>query len=203
MIFEIFIVSKNFFILKDPCENVVCGNDQSCVAGECVCNKTGYEKIPVDGECVDIDECSNDPCEYDEKCENVPGSYECVQSTVFMRAATSATTQAGCGEGFESDDYGECFDIDECQNNNGGCPAMCINLYGSFMCYNDFDKEQPLCHHFTIVDPSIDPYGYKCGCYEGYDLCEDGFTCTCTGNEYVPKPDNSIVCDRCQFSYRS
>ena len=106
-----------------------------------------------------------------------------------------------CPPGFEHDGY-ECVDIDECQNDNGGCAAMCINLLGDFKCYDNYDSERPLCHHYTIVDPTIDPYGYECGCYEGYELCEDGFTCTCTGNQYVAKSDPSVECGQCQFDYR-
>ena len=80
---------------------------------------------------------------------------------------------------------------------------MCINLYGDFKCYESYDKERPLCHHYTVIDPSIDPYGYECGCYEGYELCEDGFTCTCTGNQYVAKSDATVECGQCgQFDYR-
>lgn len=193
------------FILKDACDNVVCGFDQECNGGDCVCTKgEGWHTVPVAGMCSDIDECENElACNDDEVCMNLPGSFECVAvPTVPQLAPSKQVSPSICPSGFEHDGV-ECVDIDECQDNNGGCPGMCINLYGDFICYESFDSERPLCHHFTNIDADIVPYGYECGCYEGYELCDDGFTCTCTGNQYIQKIDETLECGSCQFDYRS
>jgi len=192
--------SSGVCTLKDACDNVVCGIDQECNAGNCVCTKgDGWNTVPVDGFCSDLNECENElACNEGESCINLPGSFECVPVPTVPQLAP--TVPSMCPSGFEHDGD-ECVDIDECQENNGGCPGMCINLYGDFMCYESFDSERPLCHHFTKIDAGIVPYGYECGCYEGYELCEDGFTCTCTGNQYVKKIDDSLDCGSCQFDY--
>jgi len=191
----------NVCTLKDACDNVKCGPSQECNGGDCVCTKgEGWHTVPVAGMCSDIDECENElTCNEDEICMNLPGSFEC--AAVPTAAPVAAPTMPSvCPSGFEHDGV-ECVDIDECQDNNGGCPGMCINLYGDSMCYESFDSERPLCHHFTNIDAGIVPYGYECGCYEGYELCDDGFTCTCTGNQYIQKVDESLECGSCQFDY--
>ena len=40
-------------------------------------------------------------------------------------------------------------EINECQDGNSSCEQVCVNTIGS----------------------------YECGCYEGYRLSQDGFTC--------------------------
>ncbi|XP_077997473.1 epidermal growth factor-like protein 8 [Glandiceps talaboti] len=54
-----------------------------------------------------------------------------------------------CQPGYELNDDGECEDIDECEENNGGCEHDCENTEGS----------------------------YHCECDEGYRLGDDGRTC--------------------------
>jgi hypothetical protein len=95
--------------------------------------------------------------------------------------------QEGCLKGFDYDDYGGCSDVDECQTDNGGCHAMCMNFYGSFHCYEDLGIETKLCHHDYVSDPNA-PYGagYRCTCYDGYKLCLDGFTCVAIDASNIP-----------------
>lgn len=175
---------------KNPCEGVVCGPSQECRLGNCHCTLgVGY-----DNDCLDIDECLADPCTSKETCFNTIGSYTC-------EPIPTTPPPTVCDTGFEENEYGDCVDTDECQHNNGDCEGMCINLYGSHLCYTHYAQERPLCHHFTIDDPSNMPYGYSCGCYEGYQLCEDGFTCTCLGNNFDPESDGSVDCCTGQFAY--
>ena len=65
----------------------------------CKCNK-GYRGDGV--ECQDIDECQKGSasCDENKKCQNTPGSYDCV-----------------CKDGFLTKNNGECKDIDECDEN--------------------------------------------------------------------------------------
>ena len=69
-----------------------------------------------------LDECAENPriC-LNGRCENVPGSFECV-----------------CEEGFSSSAVGPfCVDMDEC-GQNGMCDnGKCINMDGSFKCVCD------------------------------------------------------------------
>ena len=103
-----------------------------------------------------------------------------------------------CQPGFTWDsDYEECLDIDECQFNNGNCPAMCMNLFGSYYCYEHMSEETKLCHHNFVVDKEKYDYGYKCLCYPGFHLCRDGFTCYRKdyGIDLVLMRDFSIECN--------
>lgn len=69
-----------------------------------------------------MDECAENPriC-LNGRCENIPGSFECV-----------------CEEGFSSSAVGPfCVDMDEC-GQTGMCDnGKCINMDGSFKCVCD------------------------------------------------------------------
>lgn len=71
---------------------------------------------------LDLDECAENPriC-LNGRCENIPGSFECV-----------------CEEGFSSSAVGPfCVDMDEC-GQTGMCDnGKCINMDGSFKCVCD------------------------------------------------------------------
>ncbi|CAG0896142.1 unnamed protein product, partial [Cyprideis torosa] len=82
----------------------------------CQCDE-GYQFLS--NTCVDIDECRTSPCSESQTCENIPGSYKCVQ--------------AECPSGFELIND-RCFDVNECLTNNGGCDHLCENLDGSHLC---------------------------------------------------------------------
>ncbi|XP_061400318.1 cubilin homolog [Musca vetustissima] len=70
---------------------------------------------------VDVDECeeSKNPCHAE--CINLPGSFKC----------------GPCPAGYTGNGM-NCYDIDECATNNGGCSSMplvrCINTEGSYLC---------------------------------------------------------------------
>ncbi|XP_050162090.1 latent-transforming growth factor beta-binding protein 2-like, partial [Myiozetetes cayanensis] len=73
-----------------------------------------------DGECVDIDECSNGTlCGPHAACHNLPGSFQCA-----------------CDPGYETPPHGHhCLDVDECETLRGVCGSeRCENVEGSFLC---------------------------------------------------------------------
>ena len=39
-----------------------------------------------------------------------------------------------CAEGFELEDVTTCVDVDECEENNGGCDHICVNKPGTYTC---------------------------------------------------------------------
>ena len=91
------------------------------------------DKKELRGKCRDIDGCVEYRgfCKGNLHCTNTVGSYIC-----------------GCRSGFEAFDamYGECMDINECENRNQ-CPAkaLCINTQGSFSCRCNDGYEGDLC----------------------------------------------------------
>ena len=71
-----------------------------------------------EGNCWDIDECTEMQHKCEGLCLNTKGSYAC------------ACTQ---GYSMSSDRY-TCIDKDECSVANGGCSHVCVNKAGSHSC---------------------------------------------------------------------
>ena len=104
----------------DDCElgTHSCPDGLKCIdlVGGYTCDCDQGFLINLTGQCSDIDECLNDPCEYG--CLNTPGSYECL-----------------CAQGYERLN-GLCQNVDECSksqvcNQN----ANCVDTIGSFECH--------------------------------------------------------------------
>lgn len=196
-----------------PCDFKTCGENSTCdkLDGNCVCN-TGFKKanetcIDVD-ECVEglLGLGGANPCSEDQQCVNTAGSFECidkmnavtepeivlapefsgteppvVETTEELTTTVIATTTT---EPPAPKPQGRCsVDVDECQVNNGGCSAMCMNYFCHHWCYEDIPQEKAACHHDSISTEvtSDNQKGYQCVCFNDnsnvYKLCEDEFTC--------------------------
>lgn len=187
----------------DPCDG--CGADQECDPGlrVCFCTDSGYLLNSATGVCEDVNECEEpsegsgivdyeNPCAEDETCENTIGSYTCVAAPIEVTTevvtepgtASEAVPQPNGGNSDTKND--ECTsnlsdgeDIDECQTNNGGCMGMCMNYFGSHLCYEELIDEAEFCHHNADMS-SEHLFGYNCTCFSPYDLCDDKFSCIAT-----------------------
>ncbi|XP_077996690.1 uncharacterized protein LOC144449997 [Glandiceps talaboti] len=95
-----------------------CSSTANCVntpgSYECKCSDgfvgNGYE------DCLDLNECLNDPCDSGAECHNTEGSYICL-----------------CKNGYVSVDD-TCRDIDECANSPCKMKEQCVNVPGSYQC---------------------------------------------------------------------
>ncbi|KAM4632911.1 thrombomodulin-like [Polymixia lowei] len=131
-----------------PGDNYRCVNT---VGGfQCVC-KRGYRS--VGGDCVDVDECADAPCEH--TCENKPGGYECScfdGYRVIPNTPNKCELHCGreecraecdpndelechCPAGYVADQRQDkvfCVDINECVMDY--CDQGCKNTYGGYVC---------------------------------------------------------------------
>ncbi|KYQ88578.1 EGF-like domain-containing protein [Tieghemostelium lacteum] len=82
----------------------------------CSC-PSGYT-LKGETQCIDNDECSQDPC--DQFCTNTPGSYYCTCAKEFVMDSNNVT----------------CSDRDECQENTHQCKgtSVCLNTIGGYQC---------------------------------------------------------------------
>ncbi|XP_069783386.1 adhesion G protein-coupled receptor E1-like isoform X2 [Narcine bancroftii] len=128
---------------------------------------SGYQIDPnSQTDCIDINECTNDPCKPSKKCINTVGSYRCT-----------------CKNGFRLSQY-SCKDINECDTFPCAQEATCQNTEGSFRCVcstgykhqtlsdknsicEDIDECESLpCGHHTICSNTLG--SYQCNCIPGF-----------------------------------
>ncbi|CAK9821391.1 THBS3 [Anthophora retusa] len=156
--------------------------------------------------CVDINECElTQPCYPGVRCINSSPGFRCEPCP----SGYNGSGVEGIGLEVAKSSKQICVDVDECQNNNGGCdPYMeCINLEGSFKCAcrPGFIGNQTVgCHPMHSVCPDfrtfcdvnaecicIDTNAYLCKCRVGW--AGDGTICDLDrDNDGIP--DRSLRC---------
>ncbi|XP_030621883.1 latent-transforming growth factor beta-binding protein 4 [Chanos chanos] len=198
----------NTCIDVNECEDPTRCPGQECVNSQgsyrCMSCKNGFSLL--NGQCKDIDECRQTPGPCDNgRCENTPGSYNCV-----------------CRPGFRLEDN-RCMDVNECENELQ-CPGKeCVNSVGSFKCVScalGFDVQNGQCQDVDecrqIPDPCPNgsceniPGSYRCLCRTGFRLegktCKDIDECErpqmCSPQSVCVNTDGSYRCD-CKPGYRS
>ena len=154
----------------------------NCHDGYMYTNGTGTD-------CINIDECSGDPCGCDVEdptcvatCTDNDGSYEC-----------------SCNDGFELMINGTdtCTDIDECIRGTDDCwsDEKCINTIGGFYCDCDADHPEGLCDECKFNHHNCHPYAectdtnttFSCECIFGWSDrvgTEPGTDCKQDGDFY-------------------
>ncbi|XP_036069158.1 latent-transforming growth factor beta-binding protein 2-like isoform X2 [Oryzias melastigma] len=139
-----------------------------CGRGKCISVQTGYTCLCEPGfklsalqtNCIDVNECDENPCEGKGRCINSHGSYSCqchsgysqviTQNRKFCQdinecsmpnkcqngkcVNTEGSYTCECNSGFAKSWRGQCEDVDECKDPSS-CPSgICINTLGSFQC---------------------------------------------------------------------
>ncbi|XP_015185411.1 PREDICTED: uncharacterized protein LOC107071163 isoform X2 [Polistes dominula] len=95
-----------------------------------------------------------------------------------------------CYNGFRLEAY-KCIDVNECEENNGGCEYKCVNTPGSFRCECPKGMKQGE-DRFTCIDIN------ECLLNNGHGPCQDtcrnligGYECSCEGlQDTVLSADN-------------
>ncbi|KAI1730178.1 EGF-like domain-containing protein [Ditylenchus destructor] len=128
---------------KSSCEYELdlCGEHGHCIPSEqpsgykCIC-EWGFKQSgdPNNPTCIDINECTNNPCYPGSACINLPGSFKC----------------SGCPKGTIGNGI-HCHDFDECANDyTNDCSKSpkvdCINIQGSYKCGPCPTGDENVCH---------------------------------------------------------
>ncbi|XP_053982541.1 cartilage oligomeric matrix protein isoform X2 [Hylaeus volcanicus] len=157
--------------------------------------------------CIDMNECDlAQPCHPGVRCINLRPGYRCESCPVGYIGPTTE----GIGIEFAKVHKQICQDVNECENNNGGCdPYMeCINTEGSYRCgacRAGFVGNQTVgCHPAHNVCPDlttvcdlnaecvcIDINQYRCRCRVGW--AGDGLLCT-VDQDSDGIPDRNLRC---------
>ncbi|XP_052801890.1 signal peptide, CUB and EGF-like domain-containing protein 1 isoform X2 [Mya arenaria] len=120
------------------------------------------------------------------ECEK--GTLTCHKDATCIDAVR--TSRCRCQDGFYGDGHIKCYDINECQNNNGGCVHFCENTQGNYTCrcregfqvdrdrkdcidLNECFEEKGGCQHQCVNTMG----GYECRCNQGYSLESNGKSC--------------------------
>uniref|UniRef100_A0A667YB70 Latent-transforming growth factor beta-binding protein 2 n=1 Tax=Myripristis murdjan TaxID=586833 RepID=A0A667YB70_9TELE len=139
----------------------ICGHGK-CIPVQtgytCYC-EPGYKLSALQTNCIDVNECEEDPCEGKGQCVNTFGSYTCqcysgysqviTQKRKFCQdinecsmpnkcqdgecVNTEGSYTCECKSGYAKSWRGLCEDVDECRDPSS-CHGVCVNTPGSFHC---------------------------------------------------------------------
>lgn len=191
-----------------------------CGPGKCIPVQTGYtcncdpgfKLSALQTNCIDVNECDEDPCEGKGRCVNSYGSYTCncysgysqvmTQNRKFCQdinecsmpnkcqngicVNTEGSYTCECSSGYAKSWRGLCEDIDECKNPNS-CPnGVCVNTLGSFQCQACGPGFRPVDERCVDVNECLN----QTVCGRGRCVNTEGsYRCNCFRG-YKLSPDN-------------
>uniref|UniRef100_A0A8C5E213 Latent-transforming growth factor beta-binding protein 2 n=1 Tax=Gouania willdenowi TaxID=441366 RepID=A0A8C5E213_GOUWI len=189
----------------------------------CQC-ETGFKLSALQTNCVDVNECDEDPCEGKGRCINSYGSYSChcysgysqviTQNRKFCQdinecsmpnkcqngncVNTEGSYTCECDGGFAKSWRGLCEDIDECRDPSSCSSGICVNTIGSFHCQACVGG----CLYFVRYissPPDVDECLHPGVCLYGRCANLDGtFKCTCNhGYQVTPDSKSCEDIDEC------
>merc|ERR1719367_2425831 len=135
--------------------------------------------------CNDLDECDlADPCDVAATCYNLIPGFRCGPCPPGFTGSTGFT---GVGLDFAARQKQVCYDINECEMNNGGCVenSVCVNTDGSFYC-----------------GPCISGFvgNQNIGCSNRPGICPDGTECDENADCVKPIGKSYYVC-KCKIGW--
>ncbi|KAK6307218.1 hypothetical protein J4Q44_G00223660 [Coregonus suidteri] len=140
----------------------------------CYCDP-GYKLSALQTNCIDVNECEEDPCGGKGHCVNTFGSYTCHCYSGYSQVITQNRKF--------------CHDINECDMANKCQDGDCVNTEGSYTCEcksgyakswrgqcEDVNEclDQSVCFHGRCVNSEG---SYSCNCYQGYQASSDKNSC--------------------------
>jgi len=177
--------------VPDVCQKVPapCFKDVECYNIE----KPPYYKCGVCPEgltgngtwCNDLDECDlADPCDVAATCYNLIPGFRCGPCP---QGYTGSNGFTGVGLDYAARQRQVCYDINECEMNNGGCVenSVCVNTDGSFYC-----------------GPCISGFvgNQNIGCSNRPGICPDGTECDENADCIKPIGKQYYVC-KCKIGW--
>lgn len=182
----------------------ICGHGR-CIPVQtgytCDCNH-GFKLSALQTNCIDVNECDNDPCEGKGSCINSYGSYTChcysgysqviTQNRKYCQdinecnvpnkcqngqcVNTEGSYTCECNTGYAKSWRGHCEDVNECRDPSS-CPnGLCFNTLGSFLCQACGPGFRPL--HDRCVD--VNECLNKTVCLHGRCVNTEGsYRCNC------------------------
>nr|XP_020469567.1 latent-transforming growth factor beta-binding protein 2 isoform X2 [Monopterus albus] len=201
-----------------------------CGHGKCIPVQTGYtcqcelgfKLSALQTNCIDVNECDEDPCEGKGRCINSYGSYTCqchsgysqviTQNRKFCQdinecsmpnkcqngkcVNTDGSYTCECNSGYTKSWRGLCEDVDECRDPSS-CPSgVCVNTLGSFQCQDCSPGFRPAGERCVDVNECLD----KMVCGHGRCVNTEGsYRCNCFQG-YQLSPEN--ICqdvDECEL----
>uniref|UniRef100_A0A8C9XT27 Latent transforming growth factor beta binding protein 2 n=1 Tax=Sander lucioperca TaxID=283035 RepID=A0A8C9XT27_SANLU len=208
-----------------------------CGRGKCIPVQTGYtchcepgfKLSALQTNCIDVNECDEDPCEGKGRCMNNYGSYTCqchsgysqviTQNRKFCQGEMQAPQVLVCQRcSFKKHHalINACRDPSSCPN------GVCVNSPGSFQCQTCGLGFRPVNERCVDVNECLNQTvcgrgrcvntkgSYRCNCFQGYKLspdhvCQDVDECqslsTCA-NGICLNSEGSYTCENCPTGYR-
>ena len=141
----------------DECEtDNICGNVEAgtCFNQDgkfaCSCKDGFINKNGPNSECIDIDECYDFDCGFNNTCTNTDGSYQCECGKGYEHK----NTWDPCGDinecAIQTDSTEQDFcDLGTCSNHPGGYDCTCPEK--TFLVFDNGPKKVPFCGKFFLI----------------------------------------------------